>query len=263
VRKLQALVVGLLVVPLLAGGLLAFLQAREALRQEVLGHLTSVANAKQKTVEALVDQWQRDARIQVCRTGLRQRVAQLLQGGAGAEAVRLTVAEDLRQIVTTYGDYRGAAFVDCRDGRPIAWAGVLTPERLSEHMPDALSPVRRKDTEIWVSPVHVHAGSPPHITLSITMLDPAGRQPLAILVLHIDLSARMYPLVDDRTGLGESGEVVVVDQRGLVVKDLRHERGALLKKTIAALPAARARTTPSPTPRKSLPRRSAQAAIRR
>lgn len=64
----------------------------------------------------------------------------------------------------------------------------------------------------------------------------AGNSPAA-LVIHLDLNQTIYRIIDNRTGLGQSGESLLVNRNAMVLSELRWMKGATLKKRITGKPA--------------------------
>lgn len=60
---------------------------------------------------------------------------------------------------------------------------------------------------------------------------------MCILVLRINLEGALYPLLLNRTGLGSSGESLLVNKDGMVLSDLRHREHAILDVKLRTKPA--------------------------
>ncbi len=67
-----------------------------------------------------------------------------------------------------------------------------------------------------------------------------GDHVIGILVAHIDLDNSLYPLLLDRTGLGETGETLIVNKDGVALNELRWYENAPLNLDITAEPVVRA-----------------------
>ncbi|MFO7886302.1 MAG: response regulator, partial [Desulfobacteraceae bacterium] len=63
---------------------------------------------------------------------------------------------------------------------------------------------------------------------------------VGILVTQIDLKRSLYPLLANRTGMGKTGESLIVNQKGVALNELRWHNNAPLALKIDAEPAVRA-----------------------
>jgi len=63
---------------------------------------------------------------------------------------------------------------------------------------------------------------------------------IGVLVARVNLDESLYPLLLERTGMGETGETLIVNQDGIALSELRWQEDAVLKLKIFATPAARA-----------------------
>ncbi len=61
---------------------------------------------------------------------------------------------------------------------------------------------------------------------------------IGVLVKKIDLTKSLFPLLLNRTGMGATGETLIVNNRGMALNALRHHPDAPLKLKITARPAA-------------------------
>jgi hypothetical protein len=67
-----------------------------------------------------------------------------------------------------------------------------------------------------------------------------GEHLIGVLVMKINLEQSLYPLLQDRTGAGETGEALIINKDGFAASALRWHESAPLKLKIKAEPAVRA-----------------------
>ena len=67
----------------------------------------------------------------------------------------------------------------------------------------------------------------------------AGEHIIGVVVARVDLEHSLYPLLQERTGMGETGETLIVNQEGIALNELRWAERAPLKLEIVAEPAMR------------------------
>ena len=67
-----------------------------------------------------------------------------------------------------------------------------------------------------------------------------GEHLIGVLVARINLEQSLYPLLQDRVGMGKTGETLIVNQDGIALNDLRWQENSALRLTISAQPAVKA-----------------------
>ncbi|MEE8441484.1 MAG: cache and HAMP domain-containing protein, partial [Spirochaetia bacterium] len=82
----------------------------------------------------------------------------------------------------------------------------------------------------------------PSMTLSIPVfcLEHDGEHTIGVLVGRLDLDSVLYPLLQERIGMGETGETLIVNLEGFALNELRWAEDAPLRLRIVAEPALRA-----------------------
>jgi len=66
-----------------------------------------------------------------------------------------------------------------------------------------------------------------------------GKHLIGVLIARINLEQSLYSLLQERTGMGETGETLIVNKNGVALNDLRWHEDAALELKISAEPAAR------------------------
>ncbi len=88
--------------------------------------------------------------------------------------------------------------------------------------------------DIYYSPKSKH----PTMSFSIPIFSTGDqRKIIGILVAHINLENSLYDLLLDRTGMGKTGETLIINKAGMALNELRWYPGAPLKLKIDAKPA--------------------------
>lgn len=94
--------------------------------------------------------------------------------------------------------------------------------------------------KILISPIHYSPEIGKNIlTLSALLYDNWNDHPniIGVLVANIDLNNSLYPLLLNRTGLGNTGETLIVNKDGIALNELRGYQNAPLRLQINAEPA--------------------------
>ncbi|MEI6501697.1 MAG: PAS domain S-box protein, partial [Armatimonadota bacterium] len=235
------------VVPALVGGLFLGLNGQALIRAEVLRHMQSVADSVcldlQHIIQARADAT--DAFIH--RLHIRQTVAVLATGvaesGMGAAQAHELLVEQLAGLAIPSGRREGyAVVVSLPGGRPLAWAGLSAAQaaRSAAHHKTDLTKGLGKP---WVSPAHMGAGEQIPVVCFIEAIPQSSTgsgPPAAALIWSVALQPTVYATLDALRGLGKSGEIVLVDEKGLVLKDLRSKPNSAFRETLHTEPVERA-----------------------
>jgi len=98
--------------------------------------------------------------------------------------------------------------------------------------------------KIFINSIHFDDKISNHPTMSISgpimKIENGIEQVFGVLVAHIDLDKSLYKLLLDRTGMGRTGETLIVNKGQIALNELRYYENAPLKLHISAEPAARA-----------------------
>lgn len=151
----------------------------------------------------------------------------------------------LRNIIANYQAYDAAFLLDGGSGR-IVMSTVDHMQGRTFPMKEFLAEVAGS-SEVQFSDFHHDLGvsKHEHFHVAINISLPVGdeqRKSSLILLLNIDLDASLYPMLSDRTGLGESGETFILRTDGMALSRLRWQQHAPLRFRIGAEPALHALT---------------------
>ena len=237
----------LAVLPVVLCGVVLGHLGHEEIRKEALSHVGSLASARADILEALAAGWQQDLASFADQARVRQAVAALALNQDPHGECRSWLETQLGANFAAGGGSAGrATVVGLRDGRALAWTGYRTAdEALARVMAYNVSALATK-RQVWLS--EAHAGketASPVVDAIRTVSRPgagASEPPIAAIIWHIGLAGHVYPYIEEHGELGESGEIVLVDRDGVVLKALRHLPNAVLRVKIMAEAAHRALT---------------------
>ncbi len=238
------LVVALL--PLMTVSVIIYNQRVHYIKQEAFGKLQAIRDLKAKSVNYWLDEKLED--IQTFRKlsvfthpGQGQDSPGRSEGGVSIRGL----ASALNTFQDNYKDFDDIFFVNARSGIiSIATKKSLEGKDLSNPI-YVTEPLRTG--EIYISPIY-HSKAQGKATMEISI--PIGgngkvKSHTGVLVFRINLEHSLYELLLDRTGLGNTGETLIVDKDGIALNELRWYNKAPLKlkiETHAARLAAQGKT---------------------
>jgi signal transduction histidine kinase len=209
--------------------------------------MEGLAQSRGHHVEHTIAERLADAQVLVGRPLMARLIDDLLQPSLSpAAAARdcAALSESLDAFTAAYTVYNGVLIMDLATSRPIAWSTQADVQHAGELARRyGLLSAADKRREPWVAGLRRDrvTGAP---TLDIVAVahppSSGGRALAAAFILSVDLTRTLFPYLDDQTGLGRTGEVILVDADSLTIKDLRYAPGSALRKRIPAVGAQRA-----------------------
>jgi len=160
-------------------------------------------------------------------------------------------AEDLKAIskaralmlryLRTYTAYHEVFLIEASSGRTVIQANPSLEGRDKREFPYFIEPMRTRKPFIQ-DIYHLDVEQKPAMAFAapVFCLDHDGEHLVGVLVMRNNLEQSLYPLLQDRTGAGETGETLIVNKDGFAVNALRWHESAPLKLKINAAPAVRA-----------------------
>ncbi|MCL4303251.1 MAG: HAMP domain-containing protein [Anaerolineae bacterium] len=204
-------------------GLVAFIQAREALKTSVFERLNAVATLKEDELNRWVNDQLRDL-LFIAQIPRVQRQGEVLFNHAETDTAYQAASTDLSQYLTSIiADKPGLQelFILDQDGRVIistdkSNAGKdQSAENYFIRGRELMFPASNFVQNVYLSPT---TGKP-----TMTIVAPffgETEQRLGLLAAHLYLE-RMNSIILNRTGLGESGETYLVDKNHTFVSEAR------------------------------------------
>ncbi|MDA3924283.1 MAG: cache domain-containing protein [Kiritimatiellae bacterium] len=161
--------------------------------------------------------------------------------GESAPAIISTARSLLQRYLDHYNAYDELFIVSASSGK-VAISTDLSQEGLDKKTDLYFTePLRTRNSyikDIYYS--KVNRGPTMAFSSPIFCLAHDGEHLIGVLVARINLEQSLYPLLQDRAGMGKTGETLIVNQDGIALNDLRWQENAALKLTISAKPAMKA-----------------------
>ena len=194
-------------------GIIAFTRAREALKQSVFNRLEAVSTLKEDVLNRWIDDQRRDAVFIAWLPEVGEQSGQLLSRPKSSpefQAAYTILSEYLKFLVTSTSDSAELFILDL-DGNII-----LSTDKSHEGLSQAETPFfiqgrSRLTQSIDTSPLT----GQPTITIATPLFDERKRR-VGVLASHLNLP-RIDRLIQERTGLGSSGETYLVNTSNMFV----------------------------------------------
>jgi signal transduction histidine kinase len=244
--KLTLLFILLALVPITIGGLVTGIGARREVRAQVLHRMDAVAASASDTLQNTAAGWLSRMRVRTDDLYIRQVVERYVLDRRAGRAHPAT-QDAVRWFMQFMGAPMGqpmanATLVDLDSGQMLAWSAPLSRAEASLDLHYTPAQLRRC-ADPWLSDPHRgHRDQTPvvHIVRAIPSIESRTRPPLAALILTIPLPKAIYSALDASPGLGRTGEIVLADQTGLIIKDLRYEPSSAFRSVLTTQPVQRA-----------------------
>ena len=201
VVKLTLFVAALLVVTTSLAGLVAYGVARSLIREQIHERLRIAATDRHAMVLAYVAQQHERAGLVASRTKLRQLVHQYVEGTIDAETMRRDTQPILRDALASTQGFVSIAIADPQGEVLTATHDQLIGQNLAQDA--AFQP--------GLSRRHLSAPRTVHGEHRATLVAPAygpDDSTLGVVMVELDVQ-QLYDILNNTSGLGSSGEVLV------------------------------------------------------
>ena len=226
----------LALLPLIISSTISYSQRVAAIQQQGIAKLTAIRDIKVNQIETWIDERNWDLNVISSDHEIR-RIAEAL------DKVQRTV-EDQQYIIVTrellqryVGQYSELFIVDAKDGKVI-----LSTDKHYEgdsRKKDLCFTEPLQSESFFIKDIYFSkALKTPAMAFSIPIFDLRDDSRInAILVARVDVKKSIYRLLLDRTGMGKTGETLIVNKDGLALNELRWYENAPLNLVINAEPA--------------------------
>jgi signal transduction histidine kinase/DNA-binding response OmpR family regulator/HAMP domain-containing protein len=229
----------LALIPVIVSSTIIYFQRVEVIRLHRIERLTVIRDLKVLEINSWLDERAGDLRIissdleilQVAK--LHDKTPSPIQYNQNMDTAR----DLLQRYIDNSLQYNELFLIDSLKGKIF-----LSTDRHQEGLSKLKDPYFTqplKSGNIFIKDIYYsRALRSPAMTFSIPLFDPEESHIGAILVARIDLEHSLFPLLADRTGMGETGETLIVNKDGMALNELRWQKDAPLKLKIAAKPAS-------------------------
>jgi len=229
----------LALLPVVITGGISYFQRVHAIRTQVYAKLTAIRDLKVDQVSRWVDErfgdiWALSSSLE--SMPLRDLILQP-QSRSEVKSSRAEIRKVLRGYVIDKSHYREVFIVGAKTGKILVSSDISTEG--ASKWTDPYFTGALQAGNIFIKDVYFsNTLKAPGMAFSIPLYNPNDhKQVLAVLVARVALEKSVYKMLLDRTGLGETGETLVVNKEGLALNELRWHENAPLNLKITSQPA--------------------------
>ncbi len=226
--------------PLLIASMIVSYQRAGVIKEIQTGKLCAIRDLKASQINTWIKQKMGD--IRTISHDFEIRNIEKIISGKNRDDKDAAVFEKSRKLLNrylkNYTDYVEIFIINADSGR----IEISTDKRLEgEYRSKNLYfTVPLKTGDLYIKGIYYsRTMKKPLMAISVPIFSLAhqGEQITGILVAYVDLKQLLYPLLLDRTGMGKTGETLIVNKKLLALNALRWHENAPLKLKIEAKPA--------------------------
>lgn len=205
--------------------------------------LTAIRDLKVRFIEQWADERTGDLNLLAESPTIRRYLEMIDEGDTAlrGEAEHNDALGVIQNAVETFSSYDEGMIVEIATGRIL----LSVPARSRDEFlgpPDFLSSMLQSDAVVFsrLHPNHERSGAPRLLVgrhLHSKGWTRKTTKRAYALIMGIDYEKSLYPLLMDRTGLGQTGETLVIGPDSLAISQLRWVKNAPLRYRVSAQPA--------------------------
>ncbi len=222
-------------------GTVLYFQRAAVIRGNELEKLQLVRNLKVNMLNLWLDERMGD--LQVAAGDYELRGLESTPVGIKTEQDEVAISRVralLHRFLDNYGDYSELFIVTATSGKVVISTDLAQEGKDKQTDLYFTEPLRTK--KIYIKDVfYSEIEKRPAMVFSapIFSLVHGGEHLVGVLVARVDLAQSLYPLLQNRMGMGETGETLIVNKDGVALNELRWYENAPLKLKISAQPSVR------------------------
>jgi CheY-like chemotaxis protein/signal transduction histidine kinase len=219
-------------VPLALVTTIIYFQRAKVVREQIFDKLSSTIELRLALINSLLDDTAGDAASLAAESSMEQGAKTLASGTkADLSSVRATA----RGYLDAHYKVAEVAIVD-RNGTILFSSNA---SRIGTQMArPAVVVTALRDRNVAFGDVFIWPGDQtPCLDIAVPIRTTENR---AALVFRLDMRRSVYTILENRTGMGKSGESLLVNRDVVAISELRGQPGALLKAVLTGRPAQRA-----------------------
>ncbi len=232
----------LALVPLLMGILITFNQQKNSIQQESFNKLTAIRDLKVQQLEAWIDE--RIGDVYVMSGDFEIRSLEYILKNKKTSSLYIEKTENARKLLNrylqNYTAYEEVFFINASTGIVALSTKMNSEGKNQVHNPYFTIPL--ETGKVYIKDIFSsNSTQKPSMTISVPVYCLEHNiHIIGIIVARINLENSLYNLLQNRIGLGETGETLIVNEDVLALSELRWHENAPLSLQVDAIPAIRA-----------------------
>ncbi len=232
----------LALIPLLVGIVIAYNMQKNTIESETFNKLTAVRDLKVRELNAWIDE--RIGDISIISEDLEIRSLENVfenKEKSPNDIYKMNIAKDLfNRYITAYHDYEEIFLINAKTGIIDVSSNELFIGLNKSSNEYFIKPL--ENGQIYIKDIYysdyLHK---PQMCISVPVYCEAHNTHVShVLVARIDLKNSLFHLLENTTGMGETGETLIVNKDVIALNDLKYVSDAILKIEIEAEPAVNA-----------------------
>ncbi|HBG04760.1 MAG: hybrid sensor histidine kinase/response regulator [Geobacteraceae bacterium GWC2_58_44] len=221
--------------PLAVMTTLIYFQRVKVATELVFDKLSAVSSLRQEQINSLLDHLAKDASTLASANSVIRVAAGAPDGDprAGVEAENAQVL--LRGYLKNYGSVAEVSIVSRRGTVLVSTAAGIQGGAMAK--PEVVASALRDLAPIYGDVYLLGSDGTPSMDLAVPIRSADNRKSHAAVVVRYDIHKLLKPVVENRVGMGETGETVVVNRDAVTLNDMRGVPGSSLKVKLHEQPA--------------------------
>ncbi len=228
------------IIPILCISVIVYQQRARAVKQREFTKLTAIRDLKVEQVSDWLHERAGDVQAVSESPNIRKAGDVLKRESAYDPNVLTAARQSLERYCRHYTSYRNLCYIDAASG--ITKLSTRTDEEGQDYSNKAFfsGPVASMDA--YIGEIHYsQALKQMTMAFSAPVYSYTNKdQIVGVLVAWINLNESLYELLSKRTGLGKTGETLIVNKNGIALNELRWRKNAPLNLKISAEPSMKA-----------------------
>jgi len=229
-------------VPLLIVIAVSFEQEKRLIEKETINKLVAIRDLKVQQLKNWLKEKEGDLRVMSGDYEVRGLEDYLINGSRTPEHVKnMEIARDLlNRSLKNYTDYEEIFIINAKTGKITISTNPNFEGMNKSH--DLYFTVPFNTGKIYIKDIYKSETlNEPAMAISIPIIcSEHGTHVIGVLVARINLEKSLYPFLQNRVGLGKTGETYILNKDGLILSKLRWYDNAPLNLNIFSEPATKA-----------------------
>ncbi|HKL66935.1 MAG TPA: cache domain-containing protein, partial [Bacteroidales bacterium] len=227
------------IMPLLIVFILVFFHNADTIRQQEIEGLRTIRDLKLKRVHQWFEEREGDINVITGDYEIRS-LENIFSSGILTETDSSTLYAAqhlLERYKESYADYSEIFILHPESGKVMLSSNKNNVGKIKAERPYFREVIRKK--QVFFQDVHRSSatGEMQMIVSAPVYCMTHNEHMIGVVACRINLDANLYPLLLDRSGLGNTGESLIIDSLGYALNNLRHYDNAPLNLKIKATPA--------------------------